>query len=118
MRVVGIHTDDDDTPSSISPGLPITHIAVNTSGTRLATGGDFGITIWASDKASMHHGYLFASMRIYLRINVGTWIEVKKLGSPLRLQESTRASIEVAGLHWLEPKRNQLIAVYKSHGAQ
>ena len=113
-----MHTGDGHTPSSISPGLSITHIAVNTSGTRLATGGDFGITIWASDKASMYHSCLFASMRIYLGINIGTWIEVKKLGSPLRFQENTRASIEVAGLHWLEPKRNQLIAVYKSHGAQ
>ena len=74
------------------------------------------VPIGGSDKASMYHSCLFASMRIYLSINVGTWMKIKKLGSPLRFQENTQ--IEVAGLHWLDPKQNQLIAVYKSHGAQ
>ncbi|KAK7678517.1 hypothetical protein QCA50_018578 [Cerrena zonata] len=77
----------------------VTHIAVNTSGTRLATGGDSGISIW-------------------FKASTGTWRLVKQLGPPQRFQDNAYMPIEVTGMHWLESKTDQLIVVYKAHGVQ
>ena len=59
-----------------------------------------------------------AARRMFLNPHLGTWEPIQELGSPQKFQENTDAPVEVTGLHWLEPKQNQLIAVYKSHGAQ
>ena len=50
--------------------------------------------------------------------NIAAWEVVRKLGPPQRFQENSHTPIEVTGLHWLDPKQNRLIVVYKSHGVQ
>ena len=56
MRVIGIDDLGDDSPTP-----SVTHLAVDASGTRLATGSDLGITIWSNVNASKYCGQFCGS---------------------------------------------------------
>ncbi|KAK7680742.1 hypothetical protein QCA50_016050 [Cerrena zonata] len=77
----------------------ITHIALNPTGSWLAAGGAFGISIWTTDPNK-------------------SWSFVRQLGLPQRFQANANATVEITGIHWFEPKEDQLIVSYKCHGVQ
>ena len=93
----------------------ITCIAPDRMGSRLAVGHGSGVSILVSDSGGELHG--LDVIRI-VTLLLESWTVTKQFPFPGSFRDSACGTVEIVGIHWLEPKGDCLVVVYCSHSAQ
>ena len=87
-------------------------------GSRLAVGHSSGLSILVSDSRGMCHVCMATDAIRIIMFLLESWTVAKQLHLPQSFQDSACETVEIVGIHWLEPRRDHLVVVYRSHGAQ